>query len=102
MEYIEIEKELIPYQFEIGIDGESFEFHVNYNKTHDFFTIDLYKNDDPLVLGEKLVYNQPLFATSQYKAIPKTPIVPFDMAGSVSEITFENLGEQVFLFLVGD
>lgn len=102
MEYIEIEKELIPYQFEIGLDGESFEFHVNYNQTHNFFTVDLYKNDEVLVLGEKLVYNQPLFTTATHKDIPNTVIVPFDLAGSVDRITFNNLNEEVFLFLVGD
>lgn len=102
MEYIDIEKELIPYQFEIGLMGDSYEFHVYYNKTYDFFTVDLYHNDKVIVLGEKLVYGQPLFTTAKHKAIPNTVIVPFDIAGSVDTITYDNLGEQVFLFLVGD
>lgn len=102
MEYIEIEKKLIPYHFEIGLDGKTYNLHINYNKTHDFFTVDLYRNDKTIILGEKLVYNQPLFTTAKHKDVPNTAVVPFDLAGSVERITYENLNSEVFLFLVGD
>lgn len=102
MEYIEIEKELIPYEFDIGLDGETYNFHVNYNRTADLFTVDLYKGGKTIIKGEKLVYNQPLFTTANHKDVPETTLVPFDLAGHVDHITYKNLNEEVFLFLVGD
>ena len=102
MEYIEIDKNMIPYRFDITLEGETYTFQVNYNATHDFFTMDLYKNDEVIVLGEKLVYGKPLFMSAQHKDIPKTIIIPYDVSENTDRITFENLNEDVLLFLVGD
>ena len=102
MNYIEIDKNMIPYRFDMTIRGETYTFQVNYNATHDFFTIDLYKNDEVIVLGEKVVYGKPLFFTSQHKDVPKVTIIPYDISENTDKITFENLNEDVFLFLVGD
>lgn len=102
MKYIKIEKELIPYEFEVSLKGEMFKFEVNYNEDFDFFAIDLYKNDEIIILGEKLVYGRPLFLPCLHKDIPKAYILPYDISESVNRITFENLNEQVFLYLVED
>lgn len=102
MEYIKIDKSLIPYKFDITLAGETYTFDVKYNALKDFFTIDLLKNDEVVVLGEKLIYGKPLFLSSQYKNVPKIDILPFDLANKTERITFENLNEQVFLFLVGE
>lgn len=61
MKIIDIDKNNLPERFDIELGAELFSFEVNYNETGDFFTIDLYKNDEPLVLGEKIMLNQPLF-----------------------------------------
>lgn len=37
IEYIDIDKNEIPYSFEIELAGEIFELEVNYNQAHDFF-----------------------------------------------------------------
>lgn len=100
MEYIEIDRDMIPYKFDITLQNETYTFQVNYNTLKDFFTIDLYKNNEVIVLGEKLVYGKPLFISSRYKDIPKVNIVPLDLTGRVERITFENLNEEVFLFLI--
>ena len=100
MRYIEIDKELIPYKFEISLADELFTFEVNYNEEFDYFTINLYKNDEVLVLGEKVVYGRPLFLTCLDK--PKIDILPYDVTGTIERVTFENMNEEVFLFLVGD
>ncbi len=102
MKYINIDKNLIPYRFEIVIKNETYEFVVNYNRLHDFFTIDLYKNDVAVVLGERLIYGKPLFVSCLYKDIPKAVLIPYDASEKADRITFENMNEQVFLYLIED
>lgn len=102
MEYIEIDKDSIPYQFNIRLAGITYTFRVLYNSLMDFFTVDLIKDGTPIVLGEKLILNKPLFTTSQYRDIPNISIIPFDLTGEAERITFENLNKSVFLYLVGD
>ena len=102
MNYIEIDKNMIPYRFDMTIKGETYTFQVNYNATHDFFTIDLYKNDEVIVLGEKVVYGKPLFFTSQHKDVPKVTITPYDVSENTDRITFENMNEDVLLLMIGD
>lgn len=102
MNYIDINKDLIPYKFDITLVGETYTFDVKYNTLKDYFTVDLYKNDEVIVLGEKLVYGKPLFLNSQHKDIPKVGILPLDLTNKTERITFENLNKEVFLFLVGD
>lgn len=100
MRYIDIDKNLIPYEFEMTLANELFRFRVNYNEEFDYFTIDLFKDDIPLIYGEKIVYGRPLFLSCLEG--PKIDIVPYDVTGRIERITYENLNEEVFLFLVGD
>lgn len=103
MNYIEINKDLVPYKFEINIDNETFQFDVNYNERFDFWTIDLYKDHELILLGEKIVYGSPLFANYSHLDIPKTPILAYDTtANSSLRCGYDELEEDVFLFLVGD
>lgn len=101
-EYIEIEKENIPYRFEIELGIEIFEFEIRYNDTYDFFTIDLYKDGEALVYGEKIVYGVPLFSDIYDERFPAPTIIPLDPAGLESCVTFENLNETVFLMVVNN
>ncbi|KOY81578.1 hypothetical protein I6G82_08325 [Lysinibacillus macroides] len=98
-EYIDIDKNEIPYSFEIELAGEVFEFEVNYNQAHDFFTLDLFKNGGALVVGEKLILNRPLFRNRIDIQLPKVQIIPLDRANSATRITYENLNETVFLYV---
>lgn len=100
-EYIEIDKDEIPYSFEIELAGEVFEIEVNYNQTYDFFTVDLFKDGGVLVIGEKLIINRPLFKNRVNIDLPKVQIIPKDRANSATRITYENMNETVFLY-VGD
>lgn len=99
-EYIEIDKNEIPYAFEVELAGEIFEIEVNYNETFDFFTIDLFKEGDPLVTGEKLILNRPLFRNRVHIDLPKAAIIPMDRSQQETRITYENLNETVFLFII--
>lgn len=99
MEYIEIDKNKIPYEFELSIENETYQFEVMYNTLGDFFTINLYKNFEPIRYGEKLVYNGVLFEGLEYLPIPKMRFRPYDTTNTADRITFENLNEDVFIYV---
>lgn len=99
MEYIEIDKDAIPYKFELMLVDKTYTFYINHNYLYNFLTVDLYKDDEALVIGEKIVYGEPLFSRVVYKDIPKLKIVPLDPTGSSDTVTFENINEEVFLFI---
>lgn len=101
-EYIEIDKSEIPYAFEVELGGEVFELEINYNAAYDFFTVDLFKNEMPLVVGEKLILNRPLFRNRVDINLPKIQIIPKDRSKFASRITHENLNETVFLYVGGE
>lgn len=94
-DYIEIKKDLVPYQFHILLADEWFELYVNYNKTADLFTVTLYK-DDTLICTEPLILGVPMFQDIyQPIGFPAITLVPY--GPTERAITFENLGQTVFL-----
>lgn len=99
-EYIEIDKNEIPYAFEVELGGEIFELEINYNATYDFFTVDLFKGESPLVIGEKLILNRPLFRNRTHIDLPTTKLIPKDRAGVATRITYDNFNDTVFLYIV--
>lgn len=95
---IEVEKELMPYNFSIALAGEEFNMAMDYNKTADLFTCTLSKNGEVLVYNEPLVYGKELFAdVYRAGAFPALAIVPLDESGNENAITYENFGKTVFL-----
>lgn len=102
MEYIAIEKDLIPYRFDIAIGGKTFTFEIHYNAEHDFFTVDLYRNEQLIAAGIKVVYGRPLFWGLEYLDVPQVPIIPLDLSGQADRVSWDNLNETVFLWLVKD
>lgn len=98
MEYIDIEKDLVPYRFDVDLDEETFTFEVNYNPEKDFFTVDLEKDGEVLVVGEKIVYGTPLFTDVWDSRFPLTTILPWDESGLSSVVNWETLGTTCFLF----
>lgn len=99
-EHLPIEKENIPYRFDMALPIEIYTFEIRYNDTHDFFTIDLSRGDEVLVLGEKIVYSVPLFEDVYDRRFPAPTIVPLDESGNEQQVTFQNLGETVFLVVM--
>ena len=101
-DYIEIKKELIPYQFNILLADEWFGLYVDYNKSADLFTVSLYKNDER-ISTEPLLLNVLLFKdVYQPKEFPAIDIVPYDSSGTAKAITWDNLGELVFLTIANE
>lgn len=101
-EYINIEKALIPYRFEVELGAELFEFRVDYNGLYDYFTVDLYKDGATLVTGEKIVYGAPLFDEIYDNRFPGPTIIPIDESGKENRVGWGNLNETVFLVVVND
>lgn len=104
MDYIEIDKENIPETFEIDLADETFTLTFKYNQTADHFTVDLQKLDEnglmiTLCDGEKLVLNKPLWSDFTNLEFPAPSLVPMDESRTESRITWENLGEKVFLYI---
>lgn len=104
MEYIEINKEELPETFEIDLANETFTLSFSYNETGDFFTVDLYKPNSegvltPLVLGEKLTLNRPLWESITSLDLPAPTLIPMDLSNTEKRITWENFGETVFLYI---
>lgn len=96
---IPIEKNRLPELFEIDLAGQSFLFGVDYNQSEGFFTVDLYGTDNsPIVLGERLVINEMLWADIISEKIPSVDLVPMDESGEAKLITHENFGKTVFVY----
>lgn len=95
---IEINKELMPYSFDIVLAGEEYNLEFMYNKFADLFTVTLRKGNEVLVYNEPIIYGTELFL-DVYKSglFPMLSIVPLDEAGIETAVTYENFGKTVFL-----
>ena len=98
--YIPIQKELIPYSFDIVLDNKTYTFEVKYNVIGDFFTVDLMRDSKIIIVGEKIVYGRALFLNARHLGVPNLPIIPYDLALNTDRITYDNLNETVFLWLM--
>lgn len=95
---LEIEKDLIPYDFEVLLGDELYEIEVNYNGVADFFTLALKKDGEIVSAGEPLIYGVPLFTdTYMLGKHPAIMIVPLDESGHENRVGWDNLGKTVFL-----
>ncbi|MCT6926172.1 hypothetical protein [Metasolibacillus sp.] len=101
-EYIEIEKELIPYSFEIELGVELFEIGIEYNAIGDFFTLSLSKDGEVLVSNEKITYGEPLFSEIYDARYPAPLILPLDESNKETRVGWDNLNDTVFLVVMND
>ena len=98
--YIPIEKDQLPELFEIDFDNQSFLFGVDFNKSQCIFTLDILTlESEPIVLGERLVLNERLWADIIDDRLPSIDLVPMDESGEARSITFDNFGKTVFLYI---
>lgn len=96
---IEIDKEMIPYQFDITLAEQPFTISADYNKAADLFTVSLYDSNGMLLsAGEPLIYGRPLFQ-DVYRSgkFPALDLVPLDESGHDNAVTWDNFGKTVFL-----
>lgn len=97
---IVINKSLVPYTFSMLLGEELFDFRVDYNETHGFFTIGVYKDGEVVCSGEKIVYGKKLFEEIyEHGKFPAIDIIPYDLSGEYDAVTFDNLSETVQLYI---
>ncbi len=98
---IAIDKNQIPYQFQIMLGGRRYGMEWQYNARSGCFTCTLSDAEgNVLVYGEPLVYGNPLFAAlTRGTQLPPVDLVPLDESGGETAVTWDNLGETVFLTL---
>lgn len=101
MAIIGIDKDLVPYSFDMDLGDRTYTFEVRYNFTHDYFTVDLSEGDTPLALGVKLVWGMPLFVSMETREFPLELIVPYGN-NPEEQITWDTLGQSVHLHLGDD
>ena len=103
---LEINKDLVPYEFDIALANETFRIGVEYNETASFFTLSLSKRNegtgeyDEVCAGEPIVYGVPLW-NDVYRSgkFPAPIIIPYDESGASNAVTFDNLNDTVFLIV---
>ncbi|MEK5133206.1 hypothetical protein NST39_03905 [Bacillus sp. FSL W8-0645] len=99
-DYIPIDIEDIPQQFEIDLADSTFVFQINYNETDDSYSIDLYDMDfEPIVLGEKMILNVPLWDDIIDDRLPAPSLVPLDESNTETRLSSENFMKTVFLYI---
>lgn len=98
--YIDLDPEEIPVVFDITLAEDEFTMGINYNETFDFYTVDLFDYEgEPIVLGEKIVLNQPLFESLVDDRLPGPSIVPYDESEQAVRVCKDNFYKTVFLTL---
>lgn len=99
MKYIAINKDKIPYSFNIQLGAELFTFEVLYNKREDLFTVNLIKDKSYLCYGEPLIYGSFLFMEYKDITYPVCLIIPMDEPFEEQEVTWDNFQDTVFLYV---
>lgn len=97
--YIPIDKNLIPYKFDVKVSTITYTMEFNYNAEHDFFTVAIATINEILTSGEKLVLGKALLSERPYIAFPL--IKPLDSTGTAKKITWDNFGTTVLLYVGG-
>jgi len=101
VEYIPIDASKVPYNFSIKLGDRTYTMAVKYNGEGGFFTIDLsvMATGKPLCFGEPVRYGRPMFGAIEDVRYPIPVIVPFCLDGGINEVTFDNFGRTVQLYL---
>ena len=102
VEYIEIDTSKVPYTFSVKLKDRTYSFTVRYNDIGKFFTVDLSiaNTGEVLAYGDPVRYGRPLFGPIEDERFPLPVIIPLCLTGdAISEITFQNFGKQVKLYV---
>jgi len=102
IEYINIDVSKVPILIPlVKLTDKTYTFTVKYNEIGKFFTVDLLDlNGDVLVFGEVIRYGRALFNVVEDERFPLPVIIPVCITGEeISEVTPENFGKEVKLYL---
>lgn len=101
IEYIPVSTEDVPYTFDIKLDDRTFTMYIRYNDQGGFYTVDLYvtATGEVLCYGDPIRYGRPLFRSVEDERFPIPVIIPVCVTGETCEVTKDNLGKTVQLYL---
>ena len=101
VEYIPIDSSKVPYTFSVKLDDRTYTMAVKYNDGGGFFTIDLSVSatGEVLCYGNPVRYGRPMFSGIEDAEFPIPVIVPYCLTGEIGDVTFENFGTKVQLYL---
>ena len=92
--------ENLPMMFDTDFGNYNCTMQVNYNDVGDFYTVDLFDvNNNPVILGEKLVYGKRLWRDYTNPDLPIVDLVPLDESGRTTVCNKETFGKTVFLYI---
>lgn len=99
--YIDINTEKVPYTFSVKLTDKTFVFTIKYNDAGGFFTADLFtQTGEVLAFGDPVRYGRALFGSIEDERFPLPVIIPKCLTDEgVTEVTQENLGKAVRLYL---
>lgn len=95
---IPVNKDIMPYSYEIQLGEQVFSLEFNYNSRRDLFSCNLYRDGELICAGERLTYARTLF--EDVYVIPTYPpitLVPLDESGTTNKVNWENLDVTVFV-----
>ena len=105
--YIDVDTSKVPYTFSVKLGDRTFAFSIRYNEVGGFFTVDLSiaSTGEVLVYGDIVRYARRA-AANYTLAVPQfyggriQLLLPLCLTGDdISEVTFENFGKEVRLYL---
>jgi|GEM_PF-3355541 len=97
---LDVQTGSVPRQtFTTEINGTDFEFELRSNPDHDIVTFSMSYEGTDLVREQRVVYGVNLLAGVTHRAVEGLHIIPLDPSGSTDEVTCENLGRTVHLFV---
>ena len=101
VEYIQIDVSKVPYSFSVKLADRTYTFTVKYNAQGAFFTIDLAitATGEVLCYGDPVRYGRPMFTAIEDVRYPLPVIIPYCLTGGAEDVTFENFGKEVQLYL---
>lgn len=101
IEYLDVDVSRVPYSFSVKLVDKTFTFTIKYNAEGKFFTADLFDiNGNVLAFGEIIRYGRALFNVIEDERFPIPVIIPTCITGDgISEVTVENFGREVKLYL---
>ena len=92
--------ENLPMMFNTDFGNYNCTMQINYNDVGDFYTVDLFDvNNNPVILGEKLVYGKRLWSDYTNPDLPIVDLVPLDESGRTTVCNKETFGKTVFLYI---
>ena len=100
VEVLPVNPDNIPYSFLVKLEDLTFKFTFKYNEVGGFYTTDLETIDgEVLAYGDILRYGRPLFVPIEDERFPLPVIIPLQLGGNETEITRENFGRAVKLYM---